>query len=98
MNFPTVKSVLLELASKDERIMQEPAPPVVRIANADGAKLDLTFHFLVKNSDFLSTKSELWERITQEFDNQAGISMATAKQEIEFTNEQFVESHTNPHK
>ncbi len=96
MNFPIVKSTLLELASEDERIIQEPIPPVVRIISADGIKLDLTFHYWVKNSDFLSTKSDLWERITQVFDNQTEISMAIAKQEIHFTNEQFVEDNNKP--
>ena len=66
----------------DERVVEEPAAPLVRAATASANGLELTALCWVKNEDFLNTQSDLWIRVVTAFNNDERVTMSRPKQDI----------------
>jgi small conductance mechanosensitive channel len=57
------KEVLIRLMTEDERVLEEPSAPAVFVMKANAVCIDLLAFCWVKNEDWFSTKSDLWEEI-----------------------------------
>jgi len=77
-----VRTLLLKIMNGDERVMEEPAVPLVRAATASANGLELTALCWVKNEDFLNTQSDLWIRVVTAFNNDERVTMSRPKQDI----------------
>jgi small conductance mechanosensitive channel len=77
-----VRTLLLKIMNGDERVVEVPAAPLVRVATASANGLELTALCWVKNDDFLNTQSDLWIRVVTAFNNDERITMSRPKQEI----------------
>ena len=62
------KAALVGLMTKDERVLEEPARPAVIVVNANADNVDLLAVCWVKNEDWLTTQSDLWEKIVNAID------------------------------
>jgi len=77
-----VRTLLLKIMNGDERVVEEPAAPLVRATTASANGLELTALCWVKNDDFLNTQSDLWIRVVTAFNNDGRVTMSRPKQEI----------------
>ena len=77
-----VRTLLLKIMNEDERVVKEPALPVVRATEANADGVELTAFCWVKNADFLDVRSDLWLRVVAAFNNDDHVTMSRAKQDI----------------
>ena len=77
-----VRTLLLKIMNGDERVVQEPAAPLVRATTASANGLELIALCWVKNEDFLNTQSDLWIRVVTAFNNDERVTMSRPKQDI----------------
>ena len=77
-----VRTLLLKIMNEDERVVEEPAAPLVRATTASANGLELTALCWVKNEDFLNTQSDLWIRVVTAFNNDERVTMSRPKQDI----------------
>ena len=68
-----VRQLLLDLFSQDERILSEPAAPLVALSKLGDSSVDLTVRLWVKAADYWNVFFQMQERIYVEF-NKQGIS------------------------
>lgn len=64
-----IKEALMKLMSEDERVLEEPSGPAVFVMEANGLFIDLLAVCWVKNEDWFSTQSDLWEEIINASDD-----------------------------
>ena len=62
------KTICVRLMSEDGRVLDEPSPPVVFVISANAVSIELFAVCWVKNEDWISTQSDLWEKIVNAFD------------------------------
>lgn len=62
------KQILVNLMSEDERVFDEPSRPAVFVTKANAVCIDLLAICWVKNEDWFSTQSDLWEKIVNTLD------------------------------
>lgn len=81
-NIKEAQELLLRLMSEDDRVLDQPAPPIVRVteANIEGTKL--TAYCWVKNADWLTVRSDLWMNVVDAFNEEARVTMSRPQQEI----------------
>jgi small conductance mechanosensitive channel len=77
-----VRSLILKIINEDERVVKEPAVPVVRATEASADGVELTAFCWVKNADFLDVRSDLWLRVVVAFNNNDHVTMSRSKQDI----------------
>ncbi len=77
-----VRTILLKIMNEDERVVEEPAAPVVRATTASANGLVLTALCWIKNDDFLNTQSDLWIRVVTVFNNDERVTLSRPKQDI----------------
>jgi small conductance mechanosensitive channel len=77
-----VRTLLLKIINGDERVVEEPAAPLVRVATASANGLELTALCWVKNADFLNTQSDLWIQVVTAFKHNERVTMSRPKQDI----------------
>jgi small conductance mechanosensitive channel len=82
-----VKTLLLNIMSADERVLEEPSPPVIRATTANAAGIDLVAFCWTKNEDFLNTQSDIWIQVIDAFKNDDRFTMALPKQKIHVIND-----------
>jgi len=63
MNLERAIVALVRLMTEDERVFEEPSKPAVFVLNANTDYIDLHAVCWVKNKDWYTTKSDLWEEI-----------------------------------
>jgi len=63
MNLERAIAALVRLMTEDERIFEEPSKPAVLVLNANTDYIDLHAVCWVENKDWHATKSDLWEEI-----------------------------------
>ncbi len=80
-NITIVKELLLKIMNDDERILKEPAPSLF-ITDADVTGIKISAYCWVNNGDWLSTRSDLWIAVQNEFINNDQLSMARTQQEV----------------
>lgn len=81
-----VRSVILEAASADERVLKEPAPVVYLAEQADSA-LIFSMRVWVNKGDYWDVYFALNEQIKRDFDN-AGISIPFPQLDVHFDKEE----------
>ena len=59
-----------------------PAPPIVRVTEADAEGIKLTAHCWVKNGDWLTVRSDLWMNVVDTFNKDDRVTMSRPQQEI----------------
>lgn len=75
------RSVLLDIMTGDERVVDDPAP-VVRLNGASAECVDVVGLCWVSNADFLDARSDLYERVVKAAQNTDGITLSLRKQEV----------------
>jgi small conductance mechanosensitive channel len=75
------RAVLAEIMHSDERVLDDPAP-ATRINSAEAEGVDMVGLCWVKNADFLGTRSDLYDRLVNAAQSNAGISLALDKQQV----------------
>jgi len=63
MNLERTKEALIRLMTEDERVFKEPSKPAVFVLNANPVCIELLAVCWVKNKDWYTTKSDFWEAI-----------------------------------
>ncbi|MFC1681142.1 mechanosensitive ion channel family protein [Pseudomonadota bacterium] len=61
------KAVCVRLMSEDGRVLDVPSPPTVFVIGANEGVIELLAVCWVKNEDWFSTQSDLWEKIVSAF-------------------------------
>ena len=61
------KKILLKMMSADERVLEEPQPPFLRVMEANALLIDLRASCWVRNDDYFNTKCDFWEKIVTIF-------------------------------
>jgi small conductance mechanosensitive channel len=77
-----VLTLLVKIMNEDERVVKEPAVPVVRATEASADGVELTAFCWVNNADFLDVRSDLWLRVVAAFNNNDHVTMSRPKQDI----------------
>lgn len=80
------RTVLTDIMSSDERVLDDPAP-LVRINNARAEGIDMVGLCWTTNADFLTTRSDLYERLVNATQSDSGISLALEKQQVVLSGE-----------
>jgi small conductance mechanosensitive channel len=81
------KEVILQLISEDQRIINEPEPPMVAVSELANSSVNLVIRAWTKTEDMLDVKFTLLERIKTEFDNK-GIEIPFQQRVVYLRNEQ----------
>jgi small conductance mechanosensitive channel len=76
------KDLVVSLLSEDDRVLEEPAPPVVFIMSANAYSVDMTAYCWVLNENWLGGRSDLWLKLMNAFGSDARISLAIPEQKI----------------
>ena len=78
--------VLKEIMHSDERVLDDPAPAArINSASADG--VEMVGLCWVKNADFLGARSDLYEKVINATQSDAGISLALEGQRVVLSGE-----------
>jgi len=80
------RAVLTDIMRSDERVIDDPAP-AVRINAAQAEGIDMVGLCWVKNADFLGARSDLYEKVVNAVQSDAGISLALDKQQVVLSGE-----------
>ena len=75
------RAVLSDIMHIDEHVLDNPAP-AVRINSASAEGVEMVGLCWVKNADFLSVRSDLYEKVINAVQSDTGISLALDKQEV----------------
>jgi small conductance mechanosensitive channel len=81
-NLEETKALFSRIMREDERVLDEPASPAVFITNVTAAGVDIFAVCWVKNEDWLSTRSDLWMKIVDNFINDERVAMSLPQQEV----------------
>jgi small conductance mechanosensitive channel len=76
------KNLVVNLLSEDDRVLEEPAPPVVFIMSANAYSVDMKAYCWVLNENWLGGRSDLWLKLMNAFGSDARISLAIPEQKI----------------
>ena len=75
------RAVLTDIMRNDERVLDDPAPAVrINTARADG--VEMVGLCWVKNADFLGVRSDLYEKVVNIAQSDAGISLSLDRKEV----------------
>ena len=75
------KKFLNEIMSADDRVLSDPAP-MVYVLDANAAGVNMVGFCWVGNDDWFSTRSDLWLRVVDKFQNNPAVNLSLDKQEI----------------
>lgn len=76
------RQVFVEVMGADERVVDDPSPPFTHIVNATASGVDMVAYCWVKNEDWLSTRTDLWQKLVATFNVDETISMSLPQQEV----------------
>ena len=68
------KEALIRLMTEDERVLEEPSGPAVFVVEANAVYIELYAICWVKNKDWFSTKSDLWEEIVSPYNEEVRLA------------------------
>jgi small conductance mechanosensitive channel len=80
------RAVLSNIMRSDERVLDDPAP-TVRINAAQAAGVEMVGLCWVQNADFLGARSDLYEKVVNASQSDAGISLSLDKQRVVLSGE-----------
>ena len=75
------KKFLNEIMSADDRVLSDPVP-MVYVLDANAAGVNMVGFCWVGNDDWFSTRSDLWLRVVDEFQNDPAVTLSLDKQEV----------------
>ena len=78
----TTRELLIQILTDDERVLEEPSPPFTHVIDATAAGVEMMAYCWVKTEDFLSTRTDLWLRLVQAFNDDDRISMSLPQHEV----------------
>ncbi len=85
-NLADARAVLTDIMRSDERVIDDPTPAVrINAASADG--VEMVGLCWVKNADFLGVRSDLYEKVVNAAQSDAGISLSLDRQEVVLSGE-----------
>jgi len=76
------KALFLSLMGNDERVLSEPSPPFVYIAEVTASGVDMVAFCWVKNKDWITARSDLWLQLVDAFQSDDRIAMSLPQQEV----------------
>ncbi|MBE9539278.1 MAG: mechanosensitive ion channel [Proteobacteria bacterium] len=76
------KELLVRLLSDDERVLDDPSPPVVFIMSASASSVEMTAYCWVLNAHWLGAQSDLWLKIINSLKGETRVSLALSEQKI----------------
>jgi len=80
------RAVLTDIMRSDDRVLGDPTPAVrINAARADG--VEMVGLCWVKNADFLGVRSDLYEKVVNAAQSDAGISLSLDRQEVVLSGE-----------
>jgi small conductance mechanosensitive channel len=80
------RAVLTDIMRSDERVLDDPAP-ATRINSAEADGVEMVGLAWVKNDDFLGARSDLYEKVVNATQSDAGISLALEGQRVVLSGE-----------
>jgi len=80
------RAVLTDIMRSDERVIDDPAP-AVRINAAQAEGVEMVGLCWVENADFLGTRSDLYEKVVNAAQSDAGISLSFDQQQVVLSGE-----------
>ncbi len=81
-----LKARLLEIMQAEGRVLSEPSPPWVVITGVDARGAQLSAFCWVKNADWFTTRSDLWEAVLAMVRSTDGVSLSRSEQDIYLKN------------
>ena len=78
----TTRQLLIQVLTNDERVLEEPSPPFGHVVHATAAGVEIMAYCWVKTEDFLATRSDLWLKLVQAFNDDERISMSLPQHEV----------------
>lgn len=78
----TTRQLLIQVLTNDERVLEEPSPPFSHVVHATAAGVEIMAYCWVKTEDFLATRSDLWLKLVQAFNDDERISMSLPQHEV----------------
>ena len=78
----TTRELLIQILTDEERVLEEPSPPFTHVIDATAAGVEMMAYCWVKTEDFLSTRTDLWLRLVQAFNDDHRISMSLPQHEV----------------
>ncbi len=75
-------ALFLKIMGEDERVLDDPAAPVVFATEASASGVKLTAFCWVKNADFLVVRSDLWLSVVGAFNKSDRVAISRPQQEI----------------
>lgn len=78
----TTRQVVIQVLTGDERVLEEPSPPFTHVMNATAAGVEILAYCWVKTEDFLSTRTDIWLKLVQAFNDDDRISMSLPQHEV----------------
>ena len=76
------REIFIQVMTDDERVLNEPKPPITHVINAAGSSLDIAAYCWVNNNDWLSTRTDLWVKLIETLKNNDRISTSVPQQEV----------------
>jgi small conductance mechanosensitive channel len=80
------RAVLTEIMHGDDRVLEDPAP-LARINSTSAEGVDMVGLCWVPNADFLSARSDLYEKVVEATQTNAGLSLALDRQQVVLSGE-----------
>lgn len=80
------RAVLTDIMRSDERVLDDPAP-AVRINAAKAEGVEMVGLCWVNNADFLGARSDLYEKVVNAAQSDAGISLSLDRQQVVLSGE-----------
>jgi small conductance mechanosensitive channel len=80
------RAVLTDIMHSDERVIDDPVPAVrINLARAEG--VEMVGLCWVKNDDFLGARSDLYEKVVNAAQSNAGFSLSLEKKQVVLSGE-----------
>jgi small conductance mechanosensitive channel len=76
------KDLVVRLLAEDDRVLDEPASPVVFVMSANAYSVDMVAYGWVLNEHWLGGRSDLWLKLMNAFGSEAKVSLAIPEQKV----------------
>jgi small conductance mechanosensitive channel len=80
--------LIVKLMAEDERVLDEPAPPVAFVMDADASSIDMSAYCWVQNGDWLSARSDILLRTSAALRQEPRIQLALSEQKVYLSREE----------
>lgn len=77
-----VQAEVTAIMRADERVLDEPSPPLIFINQANANGIEMSAYCWVNNADWLATRSDLWSKLISTINADERINFAVEQQKI----------------